>query len=127
MGAKQSFEEMEVWKAARSLTHQIYLISSRTGFERDWTLKDQIRRAAISIMANIAEGSERGTNKEFTHFLDYSISSCAEVKSHLYVALDLSYLDTDLFNNTVKQLDSISRQIRGFQKFLRQNDDHPAR
>ncbi len=118
---------MEVWKTARLLTHKIYMTSNQHGFERDWTLKDQIRRATISIMANIAEGSERGSNKEFVHFLDYSISSCAEVKSHLYIALDMKYLDSLLFTELIDQINSISRQIRCLQKYLRQNDDHPTR
>jgi len=115
----QSFEQTPVWKDVRKLTLAVYRLTCEPKFEKDWGLRDQIRRAAISVMANIAEGSERGTNKEFIHFLNTSAASCAEVKSHLYIALDIGYIDSVRFDKAIEALDSIAKQIRGLQRSLR--------
>src|SRR5687767_2491505 len=85
------FEEIESWKRARMLTHEIYKITSSGTFSRDFALRDQIRRAAISILSNIAEGFERGGDNEFLQFLSVAKGSCGEARAQLYVALDQAY------------------------------------
>src|ERR1041384_76069 len=85
------FEDLEIWKDARLLTKAIYRLTQDAKFAKDYALRDQIRRAAVSVMSNIAEGFERGGNQEFIQFLYVAKASCGEVRSHLYVALDQSY------------------------------------
>ena len=80
------FEELEIWKEARRLIREIYRITKTSKFSRDFGLAEQIRRAAISIMSNIAEGFERGGNQEFMQFLYIAKGSCGEVRSQVYIA-----------------------------------------
>lgn len=82
------FEDLEVWKEARRLTNRIYRMTQDAKFSKDFGLRDQIQRAVVSIMSNIAEGFERGGNQEFIQFLYIAKGSCGEVRSQLYVALD---------------------------------------
>lgn len=89
MAKFNSFEEILAWQKARDVTLNIYRITSKEGFSKDFGLKDQIRRATVSIMANIAEGHGRRTNSEFANFLNVARGSAAEVQSHLHVALGL--------------------------------------
>jgi four helix bundle protein len=88
MSTFSTFEEIEAWKKARELTKRIYQISSRGPFSKDFGLRDQARRASVSIMSNIAEGYERGGTKEFLQYLSIAKGSVGELRSHLYVALD---------------------------------------
>lgn len=88
----KNFEELEIWKDARTLTRAVYQLTSDPRFAKDFGLRDQIRRASVSIMSNIAEGFERGGNQELIQFLYVAKASCGEVRSHLYVALDQSYI-----------------------------------
>ena len=90
--AVKNFEELEIWKEARRLTQIIYQLTKTDKFSRDFSLRDQVRRAAVSIMSNVAEGFERGGNQEFLQFLYVAKSSCGEVRSQLYVALDQGYI-----------------------------------
>lgn len=92
MGRIKCFEDIDAWKNARRLTAAIYEATSNSAYKRDFGLIDQTRRAAVSVMANIAEGYGRKTDKDFANFLYTSKSSALEVTSHLYVALDLEYL-----------------------------------
>ncbi len=94
----QRFEEIEAWQLARELTRQIYKTTQQGNFLRDFGLKDQIQRASGSIMHNIAEGFDGGSNKEFIKFLRYSQRSCSEVQSELYIALDQQYIAPDQFH-----------------------------
>src|SRR2546430_11370128 len=87
----EKFEDFIAWQKARKLTRQIYKATNLPAFSRDFGLKDQIRRAAVSIMSNIAEGFERGRPSEFHQFLSIAKGSCAEVRSQLYVAFDAGY------------------------------------
>lgn len=112
------FEDIEAWQKARELTREIYRITNQGSFARDFGLRDQIRRAAVSTMSNIAEGFERGSNKGFIQFLFIAKGSSGEVRSQLYIALDLGYIDNDKFNQLITDLVSISRQISGFVKYL---------
>ncbi len=86
------FEDLVIWQEARKLTKNIYEITSKETFRRDFSLSDQMRRAAVSVMANIAEGFERCNNKEFIQYLFIAKSSCGELRSHLYVAIDQRYI-----------------------------------
>ena len=88
----KNFEELEIWKEARRLTKAIYQLTKREKLSRDFSLRDQIQRAAVSIMSNIAEGFERGGNQEFIQFLYVAKASCGEVRSQLYVAVDQGYI-----------------------------------
>jgi len=114
-----SFADTKVWQDARQIAKSIYSLSSNIGFYKDWALRDQIRRSVISIMANIAEGSARGTSRDFVHFLSIAMGSCAEVKSHLYLAFDLNYISNEELQHAVIRIDEISRQIRGLARSLR--------
>lgn len=101
----KNFEDLEIWKDARLLTKVIYHLTKDVKFAKDYALRDQIRRAAVSIMSNIAEGFERGGNQEFIQFLYVAKASCGEVRSHLYVALDQSYI-------AQKDCDDVSKSFR---------------
>jgi len=88
MATFNNFEDIEAWQKARQLTKRIYEITKKGALAKDYGLKDQIRRASVSIMSNIAEGFERGGNKEFIQFLSTAKGSSGEVRSQLYVIVD---------------------------------------
>jgi four helix bundle protein len=94
----QRFEDLEAWQIARELANQIYKITKQECVRRDFAFVDQIRRAAISIMNNIAEGFERGSNKDFVRFLFIARGSAGEVRSLLYLGLDQGYLTNSEFS-----------------------------
>ena len=94
----KQFENIEIWQKARELTRMIYTISSKGNFEKDFGLKDQIRRASVSVLSNISEGFERGSNKEFIYFLSIAKGSCGEIRAQLYVALDQKYINEECFS-----------------------------
>ena len=91
------FEDVEAWQMARELAVEVYRLTLKDGFDRDYGMKDQIRRAAVSIMNNIAEGFERGSNKDFAKFLFISRGSAGEVRSLLYITKDLGYISDQEF------------------------------
>ena len=122
MASIQQFEEIEAWQKGRELTRQIYCITSKGNFSRDFTLKDQIKRAAVSVTSNIAEGFERGGNREFIQFLAIAKGSASELKSQLYTALDAGYITQDEFNELYKLAHSIVLLIGGFMKYLQQSE-----
>ncbi len=107
------FEDLIAWQKARELTKAIYNVTSTGIFSKDFGLKDQIQRASVSVMSNIAEGFERNSRNEFHHFLVIAKSSCAEVKSQLYVALDVDYLTEPIFQDLKAQTEEVSRIIGG--------------
>lgn len=107
------FEDLIAWQKARALTRSVYAATRKPEFSRDFGLAGQIQRASVSVMSNIAEGFERAGPKEFGHFLSTAKSSCAEVRSQLYVALDVSYLDQDLFTSLMNQAEEVGRVIGG--------------
>jgi four helix bundle protein len=108
------FEDLQVWQKARELTREVYDVTSRRAFARDFGLRDQIRRAAVSVMSNIAEGFERGSDAEFGRFLLIAKGSCGEVRSQLYVASDQGYLDEHNFDGTTALAVEVSRMLQGF-------------
>jgi four helix bundle protein len=107
------FEDLIAWQKARVLTRTIYQITKQGAFAKDLALSRQIQRAAVSIMSNIAEGFERGGRREFRQFLSTAKASCAEVRSQLYVALDVGYLDESDFRRLHTQAEEIGRIIGG--------------
>ena len=116
-----SFEDLKVWQETREFVKTIYELTSSDNFRKDYGLKDQIQRAAVSIMNNIAEGFERNNNKEFITFLKYSKGSAGEVRSMLYVALDLNYISIVSFNENYEKAIDIIKQLSNFIKYLRRN------
>ena len=116
----QKFEDMKVWQDSRMFVNQIYKCTSNEKFNTDFGLRDQIQRAAISVMTNIAEGYERDSNKELIRFLIYSKGSAGEIRSLLYVAKDLSYLTEMEFSEHYETAISIIKQISNFIKYLKQ-------
>ncbi len=119
MGNIEKFEDIESWKKARRLVGNVYRLTSGGRFSKDYGLRDQIRRAAISIMLNIAEGFGRRTDKEFSQFLFIALGSIAEVQSALYIALDQQYIDEPVFQDLYNQCSEVARLISGFIKYLR--------
>src|SRR4030067_974575 len=113
----ERFEDIEAWKEARKLVNRVYGVCSVNEFKKDYSLVDQIRRAAISVMANISEGFARKGNKEFSQFLFIAKSSAAELQSHLYVALDQKYINKDTFDELYQDADKIQRQLSNFIKY----------
>lgn len=118
MATLTRFEEIEAWKKARELTRLVYQLSSKGGFARDFGLKDQIRRACVSTMSNIAEGFERNAPNEFRYFCSIAKGSVGEVRSQLYVALDAGFLAEDQFKQLYQLTDETSRLIGGFMRYL---------
>jgi len=103
------FEDLIAWQKARVLTRDIYQVTQQGEFAKDFGLRDQIQRAAVSIMSNIAEGFERGGRAEFHQFLPVAKASCAEVRSQIYVAIDVDYLDQPAFDRLLKQAEEVGR------------------
>ena len=109
----EKFEDFIAWQKARKLTSEIYKVTSKEPFARDFGLKDQIRRAAVSSMSNLAEGFERGRASEFHQFLSIAKGSCAEVRTQLYVALDVGYLSTSAFETLMTQATEVGQILGG--------------
>ena len=107
------FEDLIAWQKARALTKEVYQISQRGLFAKDFGLSGQIQRASVSIMSNIAEGFERGGRGEFHQFLSVAKASCAEVRSLLYVALDIKYINKDEFRKIMDKAEEVGRIVGG--------------
>ena len=119
MAKFSSFEEIISWQKARELNVEIYKITNSSDlFHKDFGLRDQIRRASISISSNIAEGFERQTTKEFIRFLYIAKASAGEVRSQLYLAFDLNYIDNKEFNELKLKINEVSKLISGLLKYL---------
>jgi four helix bundle protein len=119
MATAQNFEDLLVWQEARQLVREIYKLTKQKGFRRDFSLRDQITRAATSTMSNIAEGFERGTRKEFVQFLNIAKGSVGEVRSQLYVAVDQEYLDQKTFDTLRTSCVALSRRLARFIGYLK--------
>ena len=115
------FEDLDCWKIARELSREIYSLTKSGEFSRDYGLKDQIRRAAVSVMTNIAEGFERSSNKDFARFLYIAKGSAGEVRSLLYVAMDQNYITEDDFQNNRAACLRSSKIIYGLIKHLQKH------
>ena len=121
MAKAERFEDLEVWQAGRELVRAVYRVTERPAFAHDSSLKGQLRRAAVSAMANVAEGFERGGNKEFVHFLAMAKGSAGEVRSHLYVASDQEYVSADEQRYLAEKAVAVSRMAAGLIKHPRQS------
>ena len=122
MAKVKKFEEIESWKKARSLTKEVYEVTLAGPFAKDFGLRDQMRRAAISILSNVAEGFERGGDKEFLQFLSIAKGSSGELRAQLYVALDQRYISIERFEQLSAEATKISQLIAGFMRYLKQSD-----
>ena len=110
---------MEVWKEARILANRIYDVANNSSLAKDFGLRDQMRRADVSILSNIAEGFERGGDKEFFQFLAQAKGSAGELRSQMYLALDRGYLLQLEFNELCSHVRKVSRMISGLMGYLR--------
>jgi four helix bundle protein len=116
----QRFEDLIAWQKARDLTASIYEVTRTGPFAADYGLARQIQRAAVSVMSNVAEGFERGRRAEFAQFLSIAKSSCGEVRSQLYVALDVGYLDQITFTVLQSRADEVTRILGGLRSSVEQ-------
>jgi four helix bundle protein len=116
------FEDIQAWQTARELCRITYQICRDGKFRRDFALKDQSQRAAISIMANIAEGFDCRSNSEFTQFLYYALRSASELQSHFYIAKDQEYISDSQFSEMYEEASKAKKMIFGFIDYLRTHD-----
>jgi four helix bundle protein len=118
MASIERFEDIVAWQKGRKLKQALYDHTRKGSFATDFVLRDQIRRAAISVTANIAEGFERGGKNEFIQFLGHSKGSCGEIRDHLYTALDQRYISQEQFDDLYGNSIEVSRLIAGFITYL---------
>ena len=118
MATVKQFEELHVWQDARQMVRSVYTASKARAFSQDFGLRDQIRKAAVSVMSNIAEGFERGTRQEFIQFLNIAKGSNGEVRSQLCVALDQGYLAQNEFENLNNLSVLLSKKLSAFIGYL---------
>ena len=122
MGPIERFEDLEAWKKARSFAKLIHTISGNGDFGRDFALRGQIRRAAISVVSNIAVGFERDGDKEFLQYLYVAKGSCREMRAQLYLAIDCEYITEDEFLQLKVKAIELNRMISGLIKYLKQSN-----
>lgn len=118
MAGFSRFEDIVSWRKSRIATRKIFENTSSEKFSKDFGIRDQIRRSSVSIMANIAKGQGRKSDKEFANFLNFAHGSVAETQSHLYIALDLNYIDQTDFKKTYSLLDEVAKMTMGLMKHL---------
>ena len=114
----QRFEDLHCWKSARELVNMVYEATNQSPFNRDYGLRDQIRRAVISVMSNIAEGFNAGSDAEFMRFLSFSRRSVSETQSQSYIALDQNYITQDTFNRIYTKASQTERQDNALISYL---------
>jgi four helix bundle protein len=117
----EKFEDLIAWQKARELTRRVYRMTASEAFSKDFGLRDQIRRAAVSIMSNLAEGFERGSTAEYHQFIVVAKGSCGEVRSQLYVAFDADYISQADFNSLCGQAVEVSKIINGLKSSIKNN------
>jgi len=127
MATINRFEDIEAWKKARMLRKEVYALTRRKECLKDYAFNDQIKRSAISVMLNIAEGFARRSNNEFRQFLYIAHGSVAEVQSALYIALDEEYIAKDTFETLYALCDETSMRIAGFIKYLNSIPNKPSK
>ena len=119
MAKLERFEDLEVWQQARALAGRIYALARGAAFRRDYGFRDQICRAAVSIVSNIAEGFERHSSNQFLHFLDIAAGSAGEVRAQLYLALDFGYMDVPQFQAAMTDVDRVGQMLTKLKQYLR--------
>lgn len=117
--AKFRFQKLEVWQDARRLNLEIYRLAGKLPAAEQFALTSQIRRASVSIAANIAEGSGRNSDKDFAHFLEQAYASAMELASHLFLAGDLGYLEPTLVESVLEQIDRVAIRIAALNRSLK--------
>ena len=122
MPTAEKIEDLIIWKKARKITRELYSVSKICGSARDFALRDQLRQSSISISSNIAEGFERGSNKEFIQYLFIAEGSAGEARTQLYIALDQNYITAEIFARLNENLITISRQISSLNQYLKHSD-----
>ncbi|MFH1444772.1 MAG: four helix bundle protein [Candidatus Peregrinibacteria bacterium] len=120
----QTFEDIEAWQEARKLSRVVRRLARHAAEKKDWAWADQISRAVLSVMANIAEGNDAQTNAEFVMFLGYAKRSAAEIRSHLYYGVDEKYLDQQEFEKAAESTKKIAAQLAKLIRYLR---SHPQK
>lgn len=121
--AVDGFEDLIAWQKARALVHEVYVLTDAAAFARQYSFRDQIQRAAVSVMSNIAEGYERASRAEFHHMLSIAKGSCAEVRSLLFVAADAGFISPIQFDALNRQALEVSRVVGGLRASVgRQRD-----
>jgi four helix bundle protein len=118
MGEIKRFEDLDVWQEARIIVQHVYRATSDRDYSRDLSLRDQVRRAAVSMMANIAEWFSRRSNREFVQYLFIAKASAAEVQNHLYVALDQGYVSQEQFQRLYDRIDRYAHQVSALITYL---------
>ena len=118
MAMVERFEDLIAWQKARELTREIYGATRQGTFVRDYGLRDQIQKASVSVMSNLAEGFERGKRTEFHQFTCIAKGSCGEVRSDLFVALDVGHLDRALFESLYARTEEVGRIVGGLRLSL---------
>jgi len=114
----ERFEDLNIWKLSLKITKEIYNLTAKKGFSKDFSLRDQIRRAIISVSSNIVEGFEKNNNNEFVRFLKIAKGSVGEVRNQLYIALVVGYITKKEFENINEELKDLANQIGGFIVYL---------
>jgi four helix bundle protein len=127
MGKIERFEDLKCWQQARKVVNLVYDVCDTEKIFRDFTTKDQIKRAALSSMNNIAEGFGRFSNKEFIRFLEISESSAMETRSMLYILIDRKYIDQKKFDEIYNEVIDLTNQVIGFIKYLRDQGDNSSK
>jgi four helix bundle protein len=116
--AVRRFEDLVAWQRAREMTSAIYDVCRTSALKQDFGLRDQLQRASVSVMSNIAEGNERGTSQEYFRYLTIAKASCAEVRSLLYVALDAGHIDHTTFDDRMRQAEEVARLVGGLRSSI---------
>ena len=125
MATVDNFEELDVWKLARALTGKVYRLSRLGLFAKDYGFRDQICRAAVSIVSNIAEGFERRSKNQFLQFLDIANGSAGELRAQLYIALDLGYIDEPQFQDAFHDIVTNGKKLTALIKYLKNHCPQP--
>lgn len=113
--AYQSFEDLDVWQRGCRLAVEVF---RKFGECKNFTLKDQVQRSALSVPCNVAEGSERGSNKDFAHFLNISKGSCGELRTQLYIARKLEFISKIAFNQLISESKELSAMLEGLRRTM---------
>ncbi|MBM3246588.1 MAG: four helix bundle protein [Candidatus Omnitrophica bacterium] len=117
----KQFEDIDVWKEARKLVNMVYNLTNKGLFKQDFGLKEQIQKAAVSCMSNVAEGFDSDTKQQFIQMLSYTKRSSSEVQSELYAAIDRKYITEKEFGDTYNQAKSVRKLANGFMRYLKNN------